>query len=511
VSAAGSPRPARARRGGPAAPAPAGATSFKVRIWGLREYKGKRGRTYSVRWLVAGHEHHDTYKTRGLADSFRSKLVTHANDGVPFDIATGLPAPMPVARAARDAVPTWYQHAVEYASRQWPAASPKQRASIADSLATATAALAHDDGKGAPEPATLRRALTTWAFNTNARSAGPPPPRLRPALDWIARNSLRIDELADPEVMEHALAALAAKLDGTPAAANTYRRKRPIFSAALKHAVKRKRLPANPLDDPDIEFTPPAAVEAVDPRTVPNPRQAEALIAAAGDTPPAGPALKAFFGCLYYAGMRPGEAAWAREDDFDLPDSDTDESPDSDTDEWGTVYLDTSAPQSGSSWTDTGKTRQGRQLKHRPAGTVRPAPVPPPLARLIREHIDRHGATADGRLFRGHRGGELAESTYSRVWKHARQAALTPAEAASPLAARPYDLRHACVSLWLQAGVDPARIATWAGHSIAVLHRVYAHCLAGGDTEARRRVADALRDCHPRPNPHDPPPTPGRR
>jgi hypothetical protein len=143
------------------------------------------GRTCLVRWVVAGSEHHDTYKTRGLADSFRSKLVTSAKEGVPFGIATGLPAPMlAAARSASMGVPAWYEHAVDYAGRQWPAASPKQRASIADALATATAALACDDGKGALEPTTLRLALTTWAFNASARRAGPPP---RPVPAWGRR------------------------------------------------------------------------------------------------------------------------------------------------------------------------------------------------------------------------------------------------------------------------------------------------------------------------------------
>jgi hypothetical protein len=61
--------------------------------------------------------------------------------------------------------------------------------------------------------------------------------------------------------MERALKALASKLNGSPAAANAYRRKRPIY-AAPKYAVKRKYLAANPLADEDTDFTPPKAVEA---------------------------------------------------------------------------------------------------------------------------------------------------------------------------------------------------------------------------------------------------------
>jgi integrase len=82
----------------------------------------------------------------------------------------------------------------------------------------------------------------------------------------------------------------------------------------------------------------------------------------------------------------------------------------------------------------------------------------------------------------------VKESVYTEVWQEARRKALTPAEFASPLVARPYDLRHSCVSAWLAAGVDPAQIAEWVGHSIAILHRVYAHVLPGRDEVARRRI-----------------------
>ena len=64
---------------------------------------------------------------------------------------------------------------------------------------------------------------------------------------------------------------------------------------------------------------------------------------------------------------------------------------------------------------------------------------------------------------------------------------------ASPLAKRPYDLRHAAVSAWLNATGDPTRVAEWAGHTVGVLLRVYAKCLDGGEEDARRRVEDRLR------------------
>ncbi len=52
-------------------------------------------------------------------------------------------------------------------------------------------------------------------------------------------------------------------------------------------------------------------------------------------------------------------------------------------------------------------------------------------------------------------GGQLSESVYDRWWKLARERALTETHVVSPLVRRPYDLRHAAASLWLNAGVPP--------------------------------------------------------
>ena len=57
------------------------------------------------------------------------------------------------------------------------------------------------------------------------------------------------------------------------------------------------------------------------------------------------------------------------------------------------------------------------------------------------------------------------------------------AEVATPLMARPYDLRHAAVLTWLNAGVPATQVAEWAGHSVDVLLRVYAKCIAGQQNE----------------------------
>ena len=87
----------------------------------------------------------------------------------------------------------------------------------------------------------------------------------------------------------------------------------------------------------------------------------------------------------------------------------------------------------------------------------------------------------------------VAEWVYLDVFHEARATAFTDPEAASLLARRRYDLRHAAVSTWLSAGVAPAQVAEWAGHTVDVLLRVYAKCIAGQQDEAKRRIEEATR------------------
>jgi integrase len=111
---------------------------------------------------------------------------------------------------------------------------------------------------------------------------------------------------------------------------------------------------------------------------------------------------------------------------------------------------------------------------------------------ILREHSKTYGGGKDGRIFNSERGKPVASTAYTEVWQQARILALTPADVASPLAARPYDFRHAAVSLWLNGGVSPTEIAKRAGHSVEVLLRVYANCVVGQDKIANRRIDEIL-------------------
>jgi integrase len=115
------------------------------------------------------------------------------------------------------------------------------------------------------------------------------------------------------------------------------------------------------------------------------------------------------------------------------------------------------------------------------------------LVALMREHLKKYQPGPDGRIFTGPRGGIFNDRAYLKIFHQARAAAFRGQEAPSLLARRPYDLRHAAVSTWLNAGVSAPQVADWAGHSVDVLLRVYAKCISGQQHEAKRRIEEATR------------------
>jgi integrase len=200
------------------------------------------------------------------------------------------------------------------------------------------------------------------------------------------------------------------RLDGSPAAANTITRKRAAFHNALGYAVELGLLPANPIGR--VQWHAARAAATVNPGTVASLAQIRAILAQVACTRPE---LAAFFGCLYYAALRPEEAVPLRRDDLVLPAHGR-----------GRMILTAACPRTGTAWTSSAMPHEPRGLKHRPDGTIRVIPIPPILVRMLRHHLHEFGTAPDGRLFRGARGGMLSESVYGRAWHTARQAALGP-------------------------------------------------------------------------------------
>ncbi|MER7514826.1 tyrosine-type recombinase/integrase [Streptomyces sp. NPDC126499] len=446
--------------------------SYTVRIWSIRKRPYRK--PYQLRWQVGTRPHSESFLTLGLAESRRAQFITATREGEPWDVDSGLPKSM--VQKAKDI--SWYQHARNYVEMKWDHSPASTRRNLAEAMATVTLALVRDT-KGMGDKRAVRRSLYTWGFNVN-RWKEEPPEEVAAHLAWVERKSVPTSQLSDRMLVRRALDACARRLDGKTSSGSVIARKRAIFHQALSIAVDAELLGENPMAA--LKWKAPERVEEeVDPEAVPDPAQAAALLAAVGRQGDRGRHLAAFFGCLYYAGARPGELVGIRLQDFELPRRG-----------WGLVRLRESRARSGSSWTDSGEAHDRRGLKHRTRKTVRHVPIPPELVAMLRWHVTLYGTHADGRLFRTARGGMVQESGYGEVWANARQEALSPSEQESKLAKRPYDLRHAAVSTWLSSGVEPQLVAQRAGHSVAVLFRVYAKFLKGGDEAANAKISARL-------------------
>jgi integrase len=453
-----------------------GITTYAVSIWKITKYEGKRRKTYNVRWKVDKQEFRVPFKTYALADSFRSELLVAAKKGEPFDTTTG----RPLSALKADNTTDWFAFASEYAAIKWPGASPEHRRGIAEALTNITAALL-TTRQNKPVDKALRTACKR-AFNLNTRDS-PVNDETAAATRWLERNTLPVVDLAKPDVLRTVIKTITTTLDGRPAAASTARRKRMTLQNALDFAVEKNLLLANPLKEvkPSTKTKTPG-LRQVDRRSVVNPVQARTLLTALADLPPSGPRLVAFFATMYFSALRPGEAAALSKHHLSLP-----------NEGWGELHLECARPEVAPEWTDSKSRCEERGLKHRDPSEGRTVPCPPELTTLLHKHLDNYGAAPDGRLFRGTRNdGRIASTVYGRAWASARTAVFTPEVLTSPLAKRPYDLRHAAVSTWLKAGVEVTRVAEWAGHSVAILLRVYAKFIDGGEQTARTRVEQAL-------------------
>jgi len=461
--------------------------TYDARVYKTEVYRGKTVTTYTVRWRAGDKPWKEPFRNKAQSESFRSSLLSAARNGEAFSITTG--RPLSWQRTENDK--SWYEFACAYVDMKWKLASGGYRRDIARALVATTPAML-ENKHGRPDDAKIRKALMRWGFNAQDRDDCPD--EFANVLRWVSRSSKPVSSLADPATTRKVLDTISTRLNGKRAAASTAHRNRAILHNALEFAVEGKILTDNPIKE--IKQKAPKVSNEVDRRSVVNPTQGRTLLDAVSREKPSGPRLAAFFGVMYYAALRPEEVVSLRRDNLTLPPLVWNEEAaqwEEPTDDWGELHFGLAAPDIGKEWTDDRTQRDERPLKHRAAGETRTVPCTPELTKLLRAHLAEFGTGPGGRIFWGFRGGELPTVTYRRVWDKARREAFTADEYASPLARRPYDLRHACLSTWLNGGVPATQVAEWAGHSVEVLLRIYAKCLVGQHEIAKRRISEALR------------------
>ena len=195
--------------------------SYDVRFWQIETRKGKTI-TYRVRWLVAGRKFGDSFTTKELAESYRTKLRAAARRGEGFDAETGLPESM--VRTLRDV--SFYEHCAEFAAATWAVSAAKTRVSVIETL-TRVVPVVVTDLKGVPEATVLRSALRK-KLNQGKHGGELDEDEAR-AISWITRASRPVGSLADPAVVCDILDALTVNLNSKPGV---------LLAAAAGHAPR---------------------------------------------------------------------------------------------------------------------------------------------------------------------------------------------------------------------------------------------------------------------------------
>ncbi|MFE5297299.1 hypothetical protein [Streptomyces sp. NPDC056632] len=285
--------------------------SFDVKLWKVSK-TGRKSRPWRLRWVVAGQVHGDTFTTSALAESRRSELWQAMNRrGEAFEIESGLPESEVRAAAeaatAADVKPPlrWFEFCRRYVSGRWRTSAVKSREGMADGLAAVTLAMVKR-GDGAPDDESLRLAFRWEVVPANAGQE--PPAALKAAYDWLTTADRPLSDMADAEVFEGVVYRVSYKLDGTPAAGDTYMRRRRALNAALEHAVATGDLPENPLQRTRRKRV--GTNDVVDHRVLVNAVRARQLLAAVSYVGSwdrcRGRRLVAFYAVLYYAGLPAG-------------------------------------------------------------------------------------------------------------------------------------------------------------------------------------------------------------
>jgi integrase len=287
-----------------------------------------------------------------------------------------------------------------------------------------------------------RSPSTARTYAANLRSALPVRVGGKPLQDW------RLDELERSEVAE--LADHLLRVQGR--AANGARSVLQTLSAMFEDAITDGWTRHNPVAGLRIKSTDPRIQKR---RRETNVFSWDEMHAMADQAPPQ---VRAMMRVLSDCGLRLGEMLPLERCDL----------------EDGLV---------GGSWlwvqrtAVNGSVTAGTKTTRNAPGKARRVPLSPSTLEIVQSLPTR----LDTRLlFATERGRVMQNRDFYREWNRAVTAAGFPD-------AKPHDFRHSYVSLMRAAGVDPADLASWTGHTVTTATATYTHSV-GATVELARSV-----------------------
>ncbi len=423
-----------------------------IRVFSVQDRRGsdRLAKPWVVRWEVDGRRTSRSFKTKALADRFRSELVVAHDRGERFDRATGEPVGW---SSASDDV-TVHQWASRWLAEQWEGWQPRTRASAVEALARFVPLAVSSRAPEAPAPLRqyLRKGLEPNVVVEDEECER-----------WLQRWSLPLSELTRENLAAIEL-ALSRSLDGRPLAPSTSGRYKKVSRACIRRAVDLGVLAADPWPPPtrgQRHRKSARSKRAFDVRTLPDPATMRRAIDAIATHQPASRTYQVMTAVAYYAGLRPSEVVMLRRSSLTLPPSG-----------WGRI--------------DVTEADVDFDVSGEPKTGPRSVPIPPRLVDQLRMWVDQLSSQdPDTLLFRTRGGKRPTASNWRRAWHRALGSIGEPT-------LRIYDCRHAAATTWLQAGVPLGEVARRLGHSVETLVSTYVGALAGDEEIANERIERRL-------------------
>jgi integrase len=429
-----------------------GRRATAVVIWEMQDRRAqKANKPWVVRWRVGRRQYSKAFITKAQAERFDARLRVAADDGETFDPATGQPMQWAGSELT---VATWAQTWLAEGQR-WKTWTPRTRRGHIEAITRWTRALVRPSAPAMPDH--LRTQLPLW---------------LRPDRDgdfrelevWLRRWSYQLNELSKSDVQAavNLLGMKGRNLDevAAPDTASRMRRTARVhFNAAVRLDLVADLWPPRP---PQTKRTRRNKNPKVDRGRLPSPQQAVSALDAIRSKQPASAGYRALTACVYYVGMRPSEAVALQVEVLELPESG-----------WGAAFVSAALQDQFNAWGNPNE-----EIGDTKTGVDRTVPLPPALVAILREYI---GERNSGPLVSTRNGNLPTYSNWTRSWKRARNAVGGNW--------RLYDLRHACATTMLDAGLPHGEVAERLGHSVETLVANYIHP-SQGDTDRSNRLLE---------------------
>lgn len=192
------------------------------------------------------------------------------------------------------------------------------------------------------------------------------PDEVKSAIRWVRRNPVPVSKVETPEVARRIRDSVVSKLDGTPLARSLARQRRMLLNDVLSYGVDRGWMSSNPVKE--IKWTAPKLSRAIGRTRVANPIQVRTFLGQVRSTKHSGPRLCACYAAMYFSALRPEEAVNVNVNHVRLPEPACDKTRNEWRYEWSEIYVEEATPHAGAAWTDSGRPRDRRGLKHRERG-----------------------------------------------------------------------------------------------------------------------------------------------